>query len=208
MDTHQRRFIFIAGGIFIALIVVSLLFFFLQSRMGRLIVTLVPNDGTVTVDGKPIAANGTTFVAAGKHTIVAHRDYFVDQKQDFTISSGENKAFSFYLLTGGSGPGLEWLKQHPDQASEIEGYYGQQIEQQSNKLYNNNPILSQLPILDTDFRIDYGLSKKNPKDPQAFALYVQATTQDGRDHALLTLQYFGYDPAKFEIIYVDPKNPQ
>jgi len=197
----QRTLIVIAASIFSTIVVVAFALFLVQSRLGKLITVAFPTDLTLTLDGKNIAATGTTFVEPGDHTLSATRGGFKEQKQSFTIKSGQTQTFSFYLLVDDQA-GADYLQKHPNEAAAIEGVQSKEFDQQSNALFNNNAILTQLPIIDNTFRIDYGVSQKKP--PTAFALYIQVSDQQGRNDAKDWMVTNGYDPQKYEIIYVDP----
>jgi hypothetical protein len=201
MNKNQRLIIITAVAIFVGLIVFSLGTTYLQSQKSKLVIKSVPDDSKVTLDGKSINNNGTVYVPPGKHTIKATRNAFKDQSQDFTIKSGESKDINFYMLSDGDA-GRKWLADHPDKASEIEGYYGELITNKANNIYQNNPILQQLPVIDRTYRIDFGVSKKTP--PGDYALYIQAADQDGRADALDWMKVSGYKPSNYEIVWVDP----
>lgn len=201
MNKKQRLIIFGAIALFSLMILISLGATYIQSQQSKVVIKSVPDDATVTIDNKTVTNNGTAYVQPGKHTIVASRNQFKSQTQNFTINKGETKDFSFYLLSDGDA-GRQWLADHPDQASEIEGYYGTQITNRANNLYQNNPILDQLPAIDNTYRIDYGISKKTP--PGEYALYIQAADQGGRADALDWMRTAGFDPSKYEIYWVDP----
>jgi len=201
MNNKQRLIILGAIGVFVLMIIISLSASYIQSQQGKIVIKSVPDDSTVVIDGKNVTNNGTAYIQPGKHTIVASRNQFKSQTQDFTVNAGETKNFGFYLLSDGDA-GRKWLADHPDQASEIEGYYGKLITDQANNLYQNNPILDQLPVIDNTYRIDYGVSKKSPPGP--YALYIQAADQGGRDDALDWMRTAGFTPSKYEIFWVDP----
>lgn len=196
---QQRIVIFVLAGIFSVLVLIGLGFAVFQSTKGRVdIVALTPSDATVTLDGNKVE-KGTHYVDPGKHTFVVSRTAFTEKKIDFEIKAGETQTFDLYIFPEG-GAGLEWVKQNPDQASVLDGYYSNEYEQEANRVYDNNQILSELPLIDGTFRIDHGLSKTG----RDFALYIQAADQEGRTAALETLKYMGYNPDNFEIIYVTP----
>lgn len=196
---RNQKLILIIGVIFVVMIAIGLGGAYMQSQQGKVIITTVPNDSTVTLDGKTINNNGPVYIQPGKYTIKASRNLFRDQSKDFTIKAGETQSVQFYLLSDGDAA-TQWLSDHPDQASAIEGYYGAQIENKGTALYNNNTILSQLPVIDATYRIDYGNSQKGGQ----FALYIQAADQSGRADALDWMRTYGFDPTKYEIIWVDP----
>ncbi len=196
----QQKFILIgAAAAFGLMILLSVFFWYQQSQMGRVVTAATPNDLTLTLDGKPITATGQVFVSPGKHELFATRRAFTDKKIEFDIAKGETKEITVFLLPDGNA-GLEWVKQNPDQASELDGIISNDYENQTEQAFNDYPILSDLPIVDRTFRISHGESKTG----KAFALYIQAGDQTGRDDALATLRYYGYDPALYEIIYTTP----
>ncbi|HVI68832.1 MAG TPA: hypothetical protein VM581_00050 [Magnetospirillaceae bacterium] len=200
MSPKQQRFLIICATVLFGLMVIVAIFFaYQQSQMGRVVITSTPTDLTLTLDGKPIAPTGQVFVSPGKHELVASRSAFTAKTIEFDIAKGEKKEIPVFLLPEGAA-GLEWVKQNPDQASALDGLISNEYEEKTQKVFADNKILQKLPIVDRTFRIDHGISKTGKQ----FALYIQATDQAGRDDALATLRFYGYDPAAYEIIYTNP----
>lgn len=199
MNKNQKFLLIGAAIAFGAMILLAIFFWYQQSQMGRVVTAATPTDLTLMLDGKPIAATGQIFVTPGKHELFATRRAFVDKKIEFEIAKGETKEITVFLLPDGSA-GEEWVKQNPDQASVLDGIISNDYEQQTEEAFDSYPILSDLPIIDRTFRINHGQSQTG----KAFALYIQAGDQTGRDDALATLRYYGYDPADYEIIYTTP----
>lgn len=196
----KQKFLLIGAAVgFGLMIILSIFFWHQQSQLGRLVTAATPDDLTLTLDGKPIAPTGQVFIEPGKHELFATRRAFKDKRIEFEIAKGETKEITVFILPDG-GPGLEWVKQNPDQASELDGIISNDYEDQTQQAFDSYPILSDLPIVDRTFRISHGKSETG----KAFALYIQAGDQTGRDDALATLRYYGYDPADYEIIYTTP----
>lgn len=197
---NKQRLIIVLGAIFFGLMVIVALFFaYQQSQMGRLVTASTPKDLTLTLDGKQIAPTGQIFIEPGSHELVATRSAFKEKRIPFDIAKGETKEITVFIFPEG-GAGQEWVRQNPNEASELDGIISNEYEATTSNAFNGNQILRQLPMIDKTFRIDHGLSKTG----REFALYIQATDQAAREDALATLQYYGFDPAQYEIIYLDP----
>lgn len=196
---RQRIIIMALAGIFGILMLIGLGFTIFRSQQGKVVVNAItPNDATVKLDGTDVKA-GTHYVTPGKHQFVLTRAAFVEKKIDFEIKAGETKGFDLYIVPD-EDAGLEWLKQNPDEGMILDGYVSNAYEEDAQRVYTNNQILHELPITETNFRIDHGVSKKGGD----FAIYIQAEDDAGRVAAIETLKYLGYDPDKFEIIYTAP----
>ena len=196
---QQRIIIMVFAGIFGLMVIIGVGFAIFQSQKGKVTYNVVPKDSTVKLDGRQVAGAGTEFVDPGKHQFVITRPAFVEKKVDFEIKAGESKGFDLFVVPD-EGAGIEWVKQNPEEASELDGKVSQEYIQESERITSSHQIFKDLPIIDSTFRINHGRSEKG----NDFALYIQASDQTGRDNALATLQYMGYDPKNFEIIYVAP----
>jgi len=198
---QQRILIMIFAGLFGLLILIGVGLTIYNSQKGKVVITsIAPQDATVKLDGKDIK-KGTHYIEPGKHQFVMSRAAFTEKKVDFEIKAGETKGFELYIRPVDDNAGVEWEMQNPDEASEIDGYSSREYERESQRVFTDNQILSELPIMDSTFRIDHGFSKTG----RDFALYIQAADDAGKTAALETLKYLGYDPDKFEIIYTQPE---
>jgi hypothetical protein len=66
------------------------------------------------------------------------------------------------------------------------------------------PIIAELPIDRTPlFRIDYGVSKKYPKNSKKIALYISSDSPDDQLSAIKYIYEMGYDPSDYEILFKD-----
>jgi len=195
----QRLIIMILAGFFGLLIIVGLIFTFMRSQQGKLVIKdVTPSDSVVKLDGQEIK-KGTHYITPGKHQIVVTRQVFKEEKVDFEIKGGEAREFEFFLFSYESA-GLEWVKQNPEEAAKLDGEMSRRYEEAVDKS-TKYEIMNDLPILDRYFRIDKGLSEKG----NDFALYIQSGSEEGKAAALETLEYMGYDPKNFEIIYTQPE---
>ena len=197
---QQRILIMLAAGLFGLLIIIGVGLTIYNSQKGRVnIAALTPADATVKLDGREVK-KGTHYVEPGKHQFVISRAAFYEKKVDFEIKAGETQNFDLYIIPD-ENAGVDWALQNPDEASVIDGYSSREYERESNRVFESNQILSEIPILGTGFRIDHGFSKTG----RDFALYIQSTDEAGKQAALDTLSVMGYDPKNFEIIYTQPE---
>jgi len=195
----QRIVLMVLAGIFGLLVLIGVGLTIYQSQKGKVVTTITPHDATVKLDGREIPGNGTQFVEPGRHEFVITRTAFVEKKIPFEIKAGETQNFDLFIVPD-ENAGLEWVKQNPNEAMELDGRMSQEYIEEGERLFASHQILSELPIVDRLFRISHGTSKTG-KD---FALYIQASDQEGRTAALETLKYMGYDPVNYEIIYTQP----
>lgn len=172
---------------------------------GALQVDVVPNDSTITLNGHKIPQGKAIGVNQGTYTLKVSRNGFATQTQTVTIANRDKKDIKIYLLANND-IGQHWLDLHPEQAIEIEGTGSQAYDKLSTQNTNNTPIVSQLPIYDPQFRIDYGLSEEHPNDSNAVGIYITALTPLGRQLALQAIRDNGYDPSDMEIIFQTPQD--
>gem|GEM_PF-4933586 len=197
----QRLLIMILAGVFGLLILIGVGFTIFTSQKGKvIIVKILPHDATIKLDGREVKT-GIHYVNPGKHQFVITRAVFKDKTVNFEIKASESQNFELYTRPIDDSAGAAWAQQNPEEAREIDGYDSRAYEENARRVFDSNQILSELPILDNQFRIDQGFSKTG-KD---FALYIQTTDDAGKAAALDTLRTMGYDPNKLEIIYTTPE---
>jgi hypothetical protein len=200
MNPQQQRIgIMVLAGIFGVMVLIGLGIALFQSQKGKVITTITPNDAIVKLDGREVKGDDTHFVDPGKHQFVITRQAFIEKKVDFEIKAGETQTMELFIVPDETA-GLEWVKQNPEQAMQLDGFMSNEYNANADRVYKGNQILSALPIIDGTFRIDQGFSKTG----RDFALYIQANDQEARTAAIETLKYLGYDPSAFEIIYTTP----
>jgi hypothetical protein len=198
---QQRIIIMVLAGIFGIMVIIGVGYAIYQSQKGKITYNTTPKDAIVKLDGQEVPGSGTKLVEPGKHQFVITRSAFVEKKIDFEIKAGESKGFDLFIIPNDNA-GLEWVKQNPEEASELDGKVSNEYIETAERITNSHQILKDLPIAEATFRINHGRSEKG----NDFALYIQAADQAGRDDALATLDYLGYDPKNFEIIYTTPGN--
>ncbi|MGW1341722.1 PEGA domain-containing protein [Kribbella sp. NPDC002412] len=198
MDENRRLFVLSGTVVVIALIVLGGILLFRGNPEHTLTVKSIPNDLTLTVDGKQVPANGEIKLKEGKHTLTGERRGFQSYTQ--TIEISEDSQYKMYLFSN-SAEGRAWEKQHPGEQLEAEAESGRRFDELNRRLAAKYPILQELPYIGPGFTINQGLSQAHPGDPEYLAFYIKITDSEGQKKALEWLTGHGYDPDNLELIY-------
>jgi hypothetical protein len=199
---EENRRIWLLGAVVIGVVVV-LLGGYLVFRGGaesELTVKSIPNDLTLTLDGKPIKANGNVKVRAGEHTLTATRDGFQSYTETVTAKGGDPLFVKMYLFSNDPA-GRAWEQDNPDQALEAEAEAGRRYDEIQKRLRAKYPIMLELPYIGPGFKATYTDSKSDPDNPEAISLKIQLFDSEGKTKALQWIEGHGYDPATLDIIY-------
>lgn len=198
MSKYKTFIIFgtIIGLCFVGLVSVSVL-----QKKPNLVIEIAPNGALITVDGKKISKT-TLFIAPGKHSLVARLDGFAGNEQTFTTETGKTTNL-IVLLDPNTPAGEKYLRENPREQFNREALGGKLSAQLSTATTAKNPILASLPFIDRLFRVDYGASVKNPKDPLAVALFVTFYSEQGKQEALEWLQFKGVDTTTAEVLFIN-----
>jgi len=206
MNARKRNLAVI--GIIIVLIASFIAFAIYQKLQapsrGTVTTSAIPEDLTLTLDGKKIDATGKLTVTAGKHTLLAKRSGFVDIKNEFEIKAKETKHYDFYLQPANQ-EGYDWLAAHPDKALLNEKLGGETFHKEAQKAYDANPLIAQLPYIGPGikWRIDYGGPDSTSKFPDAPVIIIQGEGETAKSHALAWIINQGYDPNTMNITYTN-----
>jgi len=198
MDESRRLWVLSGTVVVILLVVLGGYLAFRGSPEHTVSVRSVPNDLTLTLDGKPVTANGDLKVKEGKHTLTGERRGF--QSYTETVDVRGDTQVKMYLFSNGD-VGREWEKNHPDQVLETEAEAGRRYQERTDRLTQNYPILQELPYVGPGFTVNYGASKADPTNPEKLAFYIKITFPDGKKASMDWLVGHGYDPSKLELIY-------
>ncbi len=175
-----------------------------QPSRGTITTRAIPEDLTLTLDGKKIDAAGKLTVSTGKHTLLAKRSGFADVKTEFEIKAKELKHYDFYLQPS-TQEGYDWLAAHPDKALLNEKLGGETFKKSSEEAYNANPLIAQLPYIGAgiEWRIDYGAPDPASKFPTSPVIIIQGEGEAAKSHALAWIINQGYDPNTMNITYTN-----
>lgn len=198
MDENRRLFVLSGTVVVVALILLGGYLVFRGDPEHTLTVKSIPNDLTLTVDGKQIPANGDVKVTAGEHTLTGERSGFETYTQKVQVQ--EDSSYKMYLFSN-SAEGRTWEKNHPGEQLEAEAESGRRFDELNRRLQAKYPILQELPYIGPGFTVNQGVSKSNPGDPESLAFYIKITDSEGKTKALEWLTGHGYNPDSLELIY-------
>jgi len=198
MDENRRLWVLSGTVVVIVLVMLGGFLAFRGSPEPNVSVQSIPNDLTLTLDGKPVAANGELKVKEGKHTLTGERRGF--QSYTETVDVQADTQVKLYLFSNGD-VGREWEKAHPDQVLQTEEEASRKYQERTDRLTQSYPILQELPYVGPGFTANYGASKADPTNPEKLAIYLKLTVPDGKKAATDWLTGHGYDPAELELIY-------
>ena len=126
MDYENRRPLVLGAVVLGVVIVLVGTFLIFRDKGVTLIVTPIPNDQTLTVDGQPVvASNGEIKVKSGTHTLTGERRGFQTYSTTFKAGSGDELKVKMYLYANSS-EGRDWARDNPDQERELEAEAGRQ----------------------------------------------------------------------------------
>jgi hypothetical protein len=198
MEDNRRLFMLSGTVIVVALVVLGGYLLFRGNPEHTLTVKSIPNDLTLTIDGKPVPANGEIKVKEGRHTITGERRGF--QTYSETVEISQDSSYKMFLFSN-SAEGRAWEKEHPDEQLEAEAESGRRFDELNRRLQAKYPILQELPYIGPGFTVNQGLSQAHPGDPEVLAFYIKITDSEGKKKALEWLNGHGYKPETLELIY-------
>ena len=201
MEEESPRLWLLSGVVVVILVVViGGYLVFRGGSQSKLTVQSIPNDLTLTLDGRQIAANGEVEVKAGEHTLTASRDGFQSYTQTVTAKGGDPLKVKMYLYSNGPA-GRTWVQNNPEQALEAEAEAGRRYDEIQKRLQAKYPVMRELPYIGPGFRATYQASKSDPDNPEAISLKIQVFSPEGKTKALQWIEGHGYDPDTLDIIY-------
>lgn len=198
MNNKIKSIIIISAVIFIAII--SLYIYSSKKVTTGFNIYTVPTDSKIVLDGKPVSS-GNNSTSPGKHTVEVSHENFDLKKQTFDVVNNQIKIVAIGLSPNNS-VGKKWQQDHQKDYLELENSADTSFKQDSADVLKKYPIISNLPQdISPIFRIDYGVSKRYPKDPTRVALYISSDNPADKVSALQYIYKMGYDPSDYEIIF-------
>ena len=196
----NRKNITVLVAIFLIILGGLIAWHFITYKKPNITLTVAPSVAIIKVDDKKQIKQGKLFLEPGKHQITITMSGFATQNITLTApSTGENS--KTVILIPSSQEGYDWLTNHPKEAARREGLAGTAFTAQNVERSKKLPLIADLPHIDNFYRVDYGVSKKNPKDSTAVAIYVTYYSDDGKQQAIDWLKFKGYTANTSEIIF-------
>lgn len=201
MEEDGRRTL-VMGAVALLVVVVLIGGFLIwrHDPKAELTVKSIPNDLTLTLDGLPIAANGTTEVRPGTYTLEAKRNGFQDYSETIAVRGKDPVSVKMYLYANGP-VGAAWGKNNPDQELEAEAEAGRKYDQIQGQLEAKYPILAQLPYIGIGFKATYERSRSDPHNPAAISVRISSYLPEGKEKALEWIAGNRWDPASLDLIF-------
>jgi hypothetical protein len=200
MDENRRLVVLSGTVVVVALILLGGYLVFRGDPEHTLTVKSIPNDLTLTLDGKQIPANGDVKVTEGKHTLIGERNGFETYTEEVEVQ--QDSSVKMFLFSN-SAEGRSWEQKHPNESLEAEAESGRRFDELNRRLRAKYPLLQELPVIGRGFTIDQGVSKAHPGDPEVLAFYIKVVYPAGRKNARDWLTGHGYNPASLELIYTN-----
>lgn len=148
----------IVGGALLVILLIAL--FWQPPGTTRVTLTALPEDSTVTLDGKTVS-QGRHDLPKGEHTITASRELFDDVTIQVHTDNLENGQIIYLLPLANSPEALQWLRDHPEVQAKREAAGGATSDQNNQRSIANNPIINKLPYEAINFKVDYKSEKNN-----------------------------------------------
>lgn len=204
MNNDQRKKRMLALGIGLLVVLFGFQAILFLSRIGekKVKITVIPSTAEVFVDDREVG--GSVYLANGEYTFKARAEGYKDD--EFKVSVGEGKNVVELIPSPESPEAIEFLDDNPAIQAKREAIGGRRSEQLGDKVKNETPILSKLPVTDISgpFSIDYGGS--GDREYGSFLL-VSDSSPKGRASALKWIKQQGVDPTDLEIKFADFYNP-
>lgn len=207
INKKTKTILIILSSIIILLIIGGFTYFALNRGSGSLNITTLPKDTTYNAGGKEFSGSQEITLKSGSYNITFSRPLFVSESKTVLIEKNKIVSLNIELavdekaakdLTNVS----EGDKTLLDAGEQAAGALAKE------KFIAEYPIVSNLPLLTDDFRIDYGFSAGNGVPTIEITLFTEAleskSEQVLRASALAAIEEYGYDESKI-VWYNDSK---
>ena len=174
------------------------------SRAGKesIILTVLPTDAVVTVDGKRVSSVGTIYLAPGKHVLEARETDFAAEKRTITIPSSD---YVDITLNPVNDAGRKWVNDNQRLYRPLQERAEKLVTSAGNDLVKTYPIVSKLPYSESgSFIIGYRTSDGTKN---TFVITIRASSSLERATAIGQIKKWGYNPADYMIDFVGYTNP-
>lgn len=201
IQKNRRRVIFIIAGIFLVIMIWSLVSFISRQGKVAVVISAVPSDAKIMFDDEQ-QGNGTKWIAPGDYIVTTKKDGFESVTRKVRITEQKSQNVVAVSLAPKSDDAKNWAEKNAEQYQKNEAFGT--IEANANGEYFTeiNPITSKLPFVDPYFKIAYVTN-----DDQSIKLTISTPSPRYRFYAIEKIREFGYDPTDFVIEFKDFKNP-
>ena len=169
----------------------------------KVVITVIPGDATVFIDGKQ-SKDGTHYMKPGEYTFSAKKDGF---KEDTLKVNVEDQEVEVGLIPSADSEEAEALfSQNEDLQAQREAIGAKRASKSGLSREDVTPLIALLPVTEINgpFTLDYGPSET--RDNGVF-IEVSDSSPGGRKNAQKWMKERGMDPTDLEIRYTDFVNP-
>lgn len=185
--------------------IVAAIIYFTTSGVSRInkeevIFNVAPSSAKITANGKTIGS-GSQYLAPGTYEIAVSAKNFNTKKQQIIVTKGDKQQV-FVALSAANEEGVKWIEAHQRAYLDIEGKGGEYLAQKGKEKRDAFPIIELLPYTEDNYTIGY----KSPSEDRLI-ITIHATSSLDRQVALSRIKSWGYDPANYEIDFIDYHSP-
>lgn len=168
-------------------------------------VVVAPANSTVEVDGHRV--NGEVIhLTPGQHTYIVSHENFRSVAGTITVVE---KTDAEQTIIAGLEPinsdGEVYMDSIPEEYIAVETAGGIAADAKGDEFATKNPITRQLPYTNPLFTIGYRNDQED-KSGDAIIITIRAPSIY-RDNAVTQIRNWGYNPANYNIEFVDERNP-
>ncbi|MBQ3473869.1 PEGA domain-containing protein [Candidatus Saccharibacteria bacterium] len=205
---HKKKIV-VVGILLLVLIIGISVFFLVKNRIysATLNIRVTPISAEVKIGDKNYDTLGTYKVKPGSYDVEVSAEGFITKTDTIEIAEDETISFQVYLLP--TEENANWYDEHPDDALILgEIKYSLTLEALQ-KLQEENPILSELPMNIDYFtnngakRVRYSISYEIEEGATKFSITITDYSGGNYDDAMLRLEKRGVKKGQYEIKYID-----
>lgn len=165
--------------------------------------SVAPEEVTVNINGEnQTVQNGQEItVSPGEINLTVSQSEFSSYSESFTIKNGEKREVLVALEAETAA--AELLLRTPGSQLVIQRIGGNAVEAGAEKLRENYPIITELPINDRFFKIIMCESREFPGDPEKIAICIQLFDLQARQSAINAIERLGYSLDDYEVVFQD-----
>lgn len=196
----KRSLIIISTVILLAF--VGLVIYYLIPK-SYIVFRTAPEQVLIQIDGKDkktITNGDTVTITPGKHDITVSRDEFYPYSKKVEIKKGESVDF-VVALTPLTDNAKKLLNNSASQ-SVMERFSGMIMDQQTNLITKDFPIIKILPIVNRLYLIYSCPSKKYPNNSTKIALCIEVPEKGWESTIKKEVNAMGYSLDDYEVIWV------
>ncbi len=175
----------------------------MREREGKYPVPLsvLPEDATITIDGKTHTRKNTVYLAPGTYQLTAEKDGFTRSEQEVIINEQDETAI-FVQLVAESDEAKKWQERNHRRYMRFEAEAGKFAKENGAALRARLPIINTLPIRDPYFTIGYRLEENGE-----IILTIKGVSPRYREFAIDELRSKGFEPTEYRIEFSNFNNP-